>query len=63
MQAPNVMVGCHYLVGTSGTLKKEELRAVELAYAIDMRAKVLGLGLGLWLWLWPASLPRWVEEA
>lgn len=57
MQAPNVMVGCHYLVGTSGTLKKEERRAVELAYAIDMRAKVLGLG------LWPASLPRWVEEA
>lgn len=45
VQAPNVMVGCHYLVGTSGTLKKEERRAVELAYAIETRANVLALGL------------------
>ena len=39
------MVGCHYLVGTLGTLKKEERRAVELAYAIETRATVLALGL------------------
>lgn len=50
-------MGCHHLVGTSGTLKKDERRAVELAYAIDTRAKVLALG------LWPASLPKWVDAA
>jgi len=40
-----------------GALKQAERRVIELANAIETRAKVLALG------LWPASLPRWMEIA
>lgn len=47
--------GCHYIVGTSGTLSKQERRAEEDRLAAITREAVLAAG------TWPKSLPRWQE--
>lgn len=47
--------GCHYLVGTSGTLLKEERRAEEKQLAAKTRRAVDTAG------TWPPSVPRWEE--
>jgi hypothetical protein len=48
--------GCHYVVGTSGTLSKAERRAEEGRLAALTRAAVLKAG------TWPKSLPVWQPE-
>lgn len=48
--------GCHFFVGTSGTLPQAERRAVELEYAIKTRALILAAG------TWPKRLPLWAEK-
>lgn len=45
--------GCHWYVGTSGKMKKEERRAFEEWAAASTRAEILRLG------LWPTRLPLW----
>lgn len=46
---------CHYLVGTSGTLSKEERRAEDLRLGAITRAAVRAAG------TWPRSVPEWRE--
>jgi hypothetical protein len=48
--------GCHWLIGTSGQIPKEERRALEKKYAAQTRAAVLASG------KWPKNLPLWKEE-
>lgn len=48
-------MGCHFFVGTSGTLSKEERRAEDLRLGALTRAEVERLG------LWPRSVPRWTS--
>jgi hypothetical protein len=48
---------CHYMVGTSGRMAKEDRRALELALGEKTRAAILARG-----W-WPKNLPMWREEA
>jgi hypothetical protein len=45
--------GCHWLVGTSGQIPKEERRLLEKSYAASTRAEINRLG------LWPKKLPKW----
>ncbi len=47
--------GCHYIVGTSGTLTKEERRAEDLRLGAITRAAVIAAG------TWPKNLPMWKE--
>lgn len=49
--------GCHYLVGTSGTIPREERRALEARLGAQTRAKILELG------LWPKTLLPWVKDS
>ena len=49
-------MGCHYFVGTSGSLSKEQRRAEDLRLGALTRAEVLRLG------IWPKSVPLWREE-
>lgn len=49
--------GCHWLVGTSGKLGKQERRAEEDRLAALTRAEVQRLG------LWPRRLPVWHEKS
>ncbi len=49
--------GCHWLIGTSGHIPKEERRAMEIEYARRTRARIINLG------LWPAGLPAWKDTA
>ncbi|HBH39420.1 MAG TPA: hypothetical protein DDX06_13680 [Curvibacter sp.] len=49
--------GCHWLIGTSGQIPKEERRALEKKYAAQTRAAVLASG------KWPKNLPLWKEIA
>jgi hypothetical protein len=46
--------GCHYIVGTSGQMEKQERRAEEDRLAAITRAEVERLG------LWPRSVPKWI---
>lgn len=48
--------GCHYFVGTSGTLTKEQRRAEDLRLGRITRALVRRRG------LWPKSVPDWSES-
>lgn len=48
--------GCHYLVGTSGTLPKAERRAEDARLAAKTRETLRARG------LWPKSVPEWSEE-
>lgn len=47
--------GCHWLIGTSGHIQREERRALEQLYAKQTRAKIINRG------LWPPGLPKWGE--
>lgn len=47
---------CHWFVGTSGTLPREERRALEDTYAAQTRAAILAAG------TWPKRLPLWSES-
>ena len=47
---------CHFLVGTSGTFRKAERRALDEQYSRETRALVLSLG------IWPKSLELWVDN-
>lgn len=47
--------GCHYIVGTSGTLPKEERRAEEKRLAATTRHEVRVRG------LWPKNVAEWTE--
>lgn len=48
--------GCHWYVGTSGNMPKEERRAFEDWAAFSTRSEILMLG------QWPPRLPLWVEK-
>ena len=45
--------GCHWLIGTSGRMSKEDRRCLEILYATLTRAAILKAG------AWPKSLPLW----
>lgn len=49
-------LGCHYFVGTSGTLSKAERRAEDLRLGAITRVEVRRRG------TWPASVPAWEES-
>lgn len=49
----NDTMGCHYLLGSTGELGREERRRLEETYARQTRATVRQLG------RWPKSLPAW----
>lgn len=49
-------MGCHYLVGTSGTLTREERRAYEAEAGARTRRAIRETG------AWPANLPLWGEQ-
>lgn len=48
--------GCHYIVGTSGTLTKEERRAEDAEMARRTRAALRRAA------AWPPSVPEWIED-
>lgn len=48
--------GCHYIVGMSGTLTKEQRRAEDLRLGVLTRAAVMAAG------TWPKRLPIWRES-
>jgi hypothetical protein len=48
--------GCHWIVGTSGTIARPARRLLEAGYAAWTRAQVIARG-----W-WPARLPLWIEQ-
>lgn len=50
------LTGCHYEVGTSGTLTKQQRRAEDKRLGAITRAEVLRRG------LWPKNVPMWEEE-
>lgn len=45
---------CHYLIGSTGKLGRDERRRLEADYGARTRAQILADG------TWPARLPRWV---
>lgn len=47
--------GCHWVIGTSGTIPREEKRRLEDEYAASTRAEILRLN------QWPKRLPLWEE--
>lgn len=47
--------GCHWLLGTSGRIARDERRALEARYGAQARAAVLAAG------KWPKNLPAWQE--
>ncbi|MDP3139811.1 MAG: hypothetical protein Q8N17_26175 [Burkholderiaceae bacterium] len=49
-------VGCHTLIGSTGTFKREHKRALEDKLARKTRREVLERG------LWPKDLPPWPED-
>lgn len=49
-------LGCHSLIGSTGSLKREHKRLLEANYGRATRADVIARG------LWPADLPRWPED-
>lgn len=48
-------MGCHWVVGTSGRMPREERREFERDAGERTRARIIAAG------LWPATLPRWPE--
>jgi len=51
------MPGCHWWVGTSGSMPREERREFERLAGNATRAAIRFVG------LWPATLPPWPEDA
>ena len=49
-------IGCHSLLGMTGTFSKEHRRLLEDTYSAQTRAAIVAAG------KWPKSLPRWEEE-
>ena len=49
-------VGCHYLIGMSGTISKTERRQLESGYARWTRDTIIAAG------DWPRKLPLWRDE-
>lgn len=49
-------MGCHHLIGSTGTLPRAERHRLEAEYGRRTRSEILRRG------LWPADLPLWVEE-
>lgn len=49
--------GCHWYVGTSGAMGRDERRAFERLAGNATRAAIRFVG------LWPATLPPWPEDA
>ena len=45
--------GCHSLIGSTGTFKRERRRYLESSYATKTRAAIRAAG------TWPATLPAW----
>ncbi|MDO9236204.1 MAG: hypothetical protein Q7U28_09265 [Aquabacterium sp.] len=56
LEGGKMVNGCHWFVGTSGELKREERRALEAQYSSETRAKILQRG------EWPKNLPIWVDS-
>jgi hypothetical protein len=48
--------GCHFYVGTSGKLPKEQRRAEDLRLGAKTRAELIKRG------TWPKSVPMWAPE-
>ena len=48
--------GCHWFVGTSGRMKREDRRAFEAQAGLEARREVAARG-----W-WPAALPPWPAD-
>lgn len=52
--APRVgYIGCHALIGMTGSMPRSQRRALETAYAEQTRAEIINTG------LWPEDLERW----
>lgn len=47
--------GCHWLVGTSGRIPKEQRRELEALYGAQTRAAIIKAG------KWPKNVPLWRE--
>lgn len=47
---------CHFMIGSTGTFKREHRRVLEADYAAKTRAQILADG------TWPAGLPHWRDE-
>lgn len=50
------LVGCHYTIGSTGTLTRDERRALEEQASQETRAAILAAG------TWPATLPAWPAD-
>lgn len=48
--------GCHWLLGTSGRIPREERRALEERYGRETRAAIRAAG------QWPSTLPEWASD-
>lgn len=48
--------GCHWFVGTSGRMKREDRRAFEAQAGLETRREIVALG------AWPATLPPWPAD-
>lgn len=48
--------GCHHLIGSTGTFKRETRRWLEETYAQRTRAAIVAAG------TWPKNLPLWKES-
>ena len=54
---PRMMeAGCHWIVGTSGGMSRDERREFERAASAATRATIRDMG------LWPATLPAWAGD-
>jgi hypothetical protein len=50
-------VGCHDIIGGSGSMTRDERRVTEQAYGAMTRARITADG------AWPAGLPLWQQQA
>lgn len=57
LEGGQMVNGCHWFVGTSGSLKQSERRELEARMSAETRLQILRLG------LWPKSLPLWEADA
>lgn len=57
LEGGHMVNGCHWFVGTSGSLKQAERRELEARMSAETRFQILRQG------LWPKSLPLWEADA